>query len=400
MVTSDKCYQNVEQVWGYREEDAMGDYSPYGGSKGAAELAIRSYRNSFFPIPSMSQHGVRLASARAGNVIGGGDWTKDALMVDVVTALHGGEAIRLRSPKALRPWQHVLQCLSGYLTIAAKLLGNDAAKYCSGWNIGPLPGNELPVAELVAYFQTCWKSGTVMDASDPGQPPEAGILRLAIDKAIWELGWRPRWSVYTTLEKTAEWYRKYFEGVATMQSVSLRQIEEYESSLSELTSAADGESMTGLSSFTDRFLRSRVLQRRAHQMIPGGCHTYAKGDDQFPLLAPGFIDYGRGCHVWDVDGNEYIEYGMGCRAVTLGHAFPPVIEAVAEELTRGTNFTRPAAIEIACAEELLGMIQGSRDVQICQGRIDGDDGRPEARTCPDGTGSGRLLQRSSFFCGP
>ncbi|MCK5482906.1 MAG: CDP-glucose 4,6-dehydratase, partial [Gemmatimonadetes bacterium] len=184
MVTSDKCYENVEQVWGYREQDALGEHDPYGGSKGAAEIAIRSYRHSFFPVDRMDQHGVRLASARAGNVIGGGDWTDHALMVDVFESLAAGEPIRIRNPEALRPWQHVLQCLSGYLTIAGKLLGDDAADYCSGWNIGPLPGNELPVAKVVEYFVHCWGEGRYVDASDPDQPPEANLLRLCIDKAI------------------------------------------------------------------------------------------------------------------------------------------------------------------------------------------------------------------------
>ena len=114
------------------------------------------------------------------------------------------------------------------------------------------------------------------------------------------------------------------------------------------------------------FTRSRHLQQASHALIPGGCHTYAKGDDQFPALSPGFIARGRGSHVWDVDGNEFIEYGMGCRAVTLGHAFPRVIQAVAKELEHGTNFSRPAAIELACAEELLGMIPAADMVKFCK----------------------------------
>ncbi len=231
MVTSDKCYENVEQVWGYREQDALGEHDPYGGSKGAAEIAIRSYRHSFFPVDRIDRHGVRLASARAGNVIGGGDWTRHALMVDVFESLAGCEPIRVRSPGALRPWQHVLQCLSGYLTIAGKLLGDDATDYCSGWNIGPLPGNELPVEKVVEFFLQCWGEGSYVDASDPNQPPEANILRLCIDKAIWNLDWRPRWSVYQSLEKAAEWYRAYLENPRDIRSVSLAQIAEYEQAL-------------------------------------------------------------------------------------------------------------------------------------------------------------------------
>lgn len=230
MVTSDKCYENVEQVWGYREEDALGEHDPYGGSKGAAEIAIRSYRHSFFPVHDIKSHGVRLASARAGNVIGGGDWTKDALMVDVVKALSNNDVIRLRSPKALRPWQHVLQCLSGYLTLGSRLLTPQAAEYCSGWNIGPAPGNEIPVQEVVDNFIRHWGFGESIDESDADAPAEANILRLCIDKAIWNLKWRPLWNVHQTLEKTAQWYRAYLDG-EIMSEISLSQIREYEHEL-------------------------------------------------------------------------------------------------------------------------------------------------------------------------
>jgi len=233
LITSDKCYENVEQIWGYREDDAMGEHDPYGGSKGAAELAIRSYRHSFFPTHRLQEHGVRLATARAGNVIGGGDWTKDALLVDVVKSLETNSAVRIRSPQALRPWQHVLQCLSGYLTIASKLLGKDAAEYCSSWNIGPLPGNELSVRDLVEYFLECWGSGEYVDASDKKQPPEANVLRLCIDKAIWKLGWRPCWNVYESLEKTADWYRYYLAEPSNIRAFSIGQIEAYERRLAE-----------------------------------------------------------------------------------------------------------------------------------------------------------------------
>jgi CDP-glucose 4,6-dehydratase len=231
MITSDKCYENLEQVWGYREEDAMGEHDPYGGSKGAAEIAIRSYRHSFFPVERIDQHGVRLASARAGNVIGGGDWTKDALIVDLIRSLEQHQPVRIRSPRARRPWQHVLQCLSGYLAIAERLLGDDAASYCSGWNIGPLPGNELPVQEVVNHFVACWGEGSSIDASDPFQPPEANILRLCIDKAIWKLGWHPCWSVFETLERTADWYRAYLKDPAAIRQVSMEQIEAYQQAM-------------------------------------------------------------------------------------------------------------------------------------------------------------------------
>ena len=231
MVTSDKCYENVEQVWGYREEDALGEHDPYGGSKGAAEIAIRSYRHSFFPVDRINEHGIRLASARAGNVIGGGDWTKHALIVDAFHALAAGRPVEIRSPKALRPWQHVLQCLSGYMTLASKLLTTNDREFCSGWNIGPLPGNELPVQEVVEHFIKCWGSGEYLDSSDPNQLPEANILRLCIDKAIWKLKWRPCWSTYDSLAKTVDWYQAYLQAPNEMRAVSLSQIADYQHAL-------------------------------------------------------------------------------------------------------------------------------------------------------------------------
>jgi CDP-glucose 4,6-dehydratase len=228
-VTSDKCYQNVEQVWGYRETDALGEHDPCGGSKGAAELVIRSYRHSFFPPGQLEKHGVKLASGRAGNVIGGGDFTPHALIVDIVRALAKNQTVPIRSPGAFRPWQHVLQALSGYLTLAARLLESDDPKYCSGWNIGPLPGNELPVRQIVESFLQEWGCGTWEDASDPSQPHEAHILRLAIDKAIWLLDWKPRWTVQETLRHTARWYRQYFQSPKMMRELGLEQIHAYES---------------------------------------------------------------------------------------------------------------------------------------------------------------------------
>ena len=227
-ITSDKCYQNREQVWGYRESDPFGDHDPYGGSKGAAEILIRSYRHSFFPTERLDTHGVKLASGRAGNVIGGGDWTPHALIVDIVRALSQNRPAQIRNAGAFRPWQHVLQALSGYLTLAAKLLESDDPKYCSGWNIGPLPGNELPVRQIVEMFLQEWGSGSWEDVSDVSQPHEAHVLRLAIDKAIWLLGWKPRWTVQEALRQTARWYRRYFETPESMRDLCIEQICAYE----------------------------------------------------------------------------------------------------------------------------------------------------------------------------
>jgi CDP-glucose 4,6-dehydratase len=230
-VTSDKCYENREQVWGYRECDAMGEHDPYGGSKGAAELVIRSYRSSFFQPDMLHRHGVKLASARAGNVVGGGDWTRDALIVDIVQAIAQGRPVRIRNPHALRPWQHVLQALSGYLTLATRLLTSDDAKYQSGWNIGPAPGNEIPVRDIVGLFLREWGDGSWIDGSGGAEPHEANILRLAIDKAIWQLQWRPGWDVRETLRQTVAWYREYHRGHRDMQQVCFDQIAEYEAKL-------------------------------------------------------------------------------------------------------------------------------------------------------------------------
>ena len=232
LVTSDKCYENREQVWGYREDDAMGDHDPYGGSKGAAELVIRSYRDSFFHPSRIDQHGIKIASARAGNVVGGGDWTADALIVDVVKALNANHSISIRSPNAFRPWQHVLQALSGYLTLGAKLLNSNQPELCSGWNIGPLPGNEIPVRDVVDRFIQAWGSGQWINAGDPNAPREAGILRLSIDKTLWNLGWKPGWDVNETIRQTAAWYREHFKDpAASMQSFSLSQIALYEETM-------------------------------------------------------------------------------------------------------------------------------------------------------------------------
>jgi CDP-glucose 4,6-dehydratase len=215
----------------------MGDHDPYGGSKGAAELAIRSYRHSFFPSEKLSRHGVRLASARAGNVIGGGDWTRDALVVDVIAALHAGESVPLRSPGAYRPWQHVLQALDGYLTLAAGLLTRDESDVeplLGGFNVGPLPGHALSVREVVEILFEEWGAGEWTDESDGDHPREAGLLHLAIDKAMAVLGWKPVWDVREALRQTAHWYKEYRDAPdapEAARAIGERQIAEYEAAM-------------------------------------------------------------------------------------------------------------------------------------------------------------------------
>jgi CDP-glucose 4,6-dehydratase len=207
-ITTDKCYENREQVWGYRECDPMGGHDPYSASKGAAEILIASYRRSFFNPADLKQHGVQLASARAGNVIGGGDWARDRIVTDLVAALIADRAPSVRNPHAIRPWQHVLEPLSGYLTLASAMLANADAKWCEGWNFGPVPGTELPVGKLADAFVKAWGKGKWVGRSSAGQLHEASILRLSIEKAGWELGWRPRWTCDEMVDKTAAWYRR------------------------------------------------------------------------------------------------------------------------------------------------------------------------------------------------
>ena len=207
-ITTDKCYENREQVWGYRECDPMGGHDPYSASKGAAELLISSYRRSFFEPARLAAHGVQLASARAGNVIGGGDWAQDRIVTDMVKALQERRPVPVRNPHAIRPWQHVLEPLSGYLTLAAAMLEKPDPAWSSAWNFGPVSGTELPVGELASAFIKAWGAGTWIDQSRPDQPHEASILRLSIEKAGWELGWQPRWSCGEMIQRTANWYRQ------------------------------------------------------------------------------------------------------------------------------------------------------------------------------------------------
>ncbi|MBM4163220.1 MAG: CDP-glucose 4,6-dehydratase [Lentisphaerae bacterium] len=206
-VTTDKCYENREQVWGYRECDPMGGHDPYSASKGAAELLIASYRRSFFASSDLDAHGVQLASARAGNVIGGGDWARDRIVTDMITALMAGRPVPVRNPHAIRPWQHVLEPLSGYLTLASAMQAKPSPHWCESWNFGPVPGTELPVGKLADAFVKAWGKGEWADQSSPDQPHEASILRLSIEKAGWELGWHPRWRCDETVQRTAHWYR-------------------------------------------------------------------------------------------------------------------------------------------------------------------------------------------------
>jgi len=201
-ITSDKCYENREWEYAYRENDAMGGFDPYSASKGCAELVTAAYRSSFLGAGS----GVRVASARAGNVIGGGDWAVDRIVPDCIRALTAGEPIVVRNPDAVRPWQHVLEPLSGYLLLAQRLWQHDGPAFAEGWNFGPLAAGGVPVRELVAGLVSSWGSGSWGIPERVEQPHEANLLRLDCTKAQARLGWQPQWDVATTVARTARWY--------------------------------------------------------------------------------------------------------------------------------------------------------------------------------------------------
>ena len=210
VVTSDKCYENREFERGYSEEDAMGGHDPYSASKGCTEIVTSSYRRSFFPLIEYGkEHTTLLASARAGNVIGGGDWAKDRLIPDIVRAASKNETVFIRSPSAIRPWQHVLESLSGYLILGGKLLDGNA-EFARGWNFGPSEGDELTVAMMVEQLQQHW-GRIVYQRSGEHNPHEANLLKLDSSKAHLNLGWSPVWGIDKTLEMTAKWYRHFYE---------------------------------------------------------------------------------------------------------------------------------------------------------------------------------------------
>lgn len=227
VVTSDKCYENREWLWGYREDEPMGGFDPYSNSKGCAELVVSAYRRSFFHPERHKEHGVALASARAGNVIGGGDWAEDRLVPDVLRALEASQPAIIRSPGAVRPWQHVLEPLSGYLTLAEVLVHQGAA-FAEGWNFGPFDADARPVAGVVESLTQAWGEGATYCVEAPGGAlHEAHLLRLDISKARARLRWRPRWDLGACLTSIVQWHRAYLAG-ADMRDVTLKQIADYE----------------------------------------------------------------------------------------------------------------------------------------------------------------------------
>lgn len=228
VVSSDKCYENREQADGYRETDPMGGHDPYSMSKGATELVVSSYRRSFFDPANIGAHHIALASARAGNVIGGGDWCEDRLVPDIMGALAAGRSIPVRNPGSVRPWQHVLEPLAGYLVLGARM-AEKKGSYCDAYNFGPTLESSRPVREMVQAFIDAWGSGSWDDKSDPNAPHEAVLLRLTVDKALSELGVAPRWNTKATVDATVEWYRAHASGAtgAELRALTLAQIDRY-----------------------------------------------------------------------------------------------------------------------------------------------------------------------------
>jgi CDP-glucose 4,6-dehydratase len=210
-VTSDKCYENREWVWGYRENDRMGGYDPYSSSKGCSELLTHSYRNSYFnPAEYGTNHQTLMASCRAGNVIGGGDWAADRIIPDIMRAADDGEPVEIRNPWATRPWQHVLEPLGGYLLVGKKLIEGNAQVAC-GWNFGPTDEGKISVQQVVEYAKTHWDQIDYRFPENTDGLHEANLLKLDCSKAHSELGWDPVWKSEQTFEKTASWYREFYE---------------------------------------------------------------------------------------------------------------------------------------------------------------------------------------------
>jgi len=227
-VTSDKCYENKEWVWGYRENDPMGGHSPYSSSKGCADLVASAYGRSFFsPEDYGTKHNVALATVRAGNVIGGGDWGADRLIPDCVRALNENEGIPLRRPNAVRPWQHVLEPLGGYLLLGAGLLQGGSA-FGGPWNFGPVDGEIWTVQRVVQEVCKLWGGGNCFRVTED-KLHEAHWLKLDCSKALSKLNWKPKYGVEAALRRTVEWYRKFYSGMdgTEMRRLTSTQIEEY-----------------------------------------------------------------------------------------------------------------------------------------------------------------------------
>jgi CDP-glucose 4,6-dehydratase len=221
-VTSDKCYENREWIYPYRENDAMGGHDPYSSSKGCAELVVSAYRNSYFAPDAIGVHGTAVATVRAGNVIGGGDWSEDRLVPDLVRAFEKGEFPVIRSPGSVRTWQHVLEALAGYLALGERLMRGEAA-FAGAWNFGPSEEGAQPVAGIVAQMAESWGVTSSWHDWDGPIPHEAALLRLDCSKARSELGWRPTLSLDEAIDLIVHWHKEVGNG-GDARNVTLNQI--------------------------------------------------------------------------------------------------------------------------------------------------------------------------------
>jgi len=226
-VTTDKCYENKEWYWGYRESEPMGGHDPYSNSKACAELVTSAYRNSFFNPANYADHHTALATVRAGNVIGGGDWATDRIVPDIIRAINAGKPIIVRNPNAIRPWQHVLEPLSGYLLLAEKLY-NEGVHFAGAWNFGPNDEDAKPVQWVVDQLISLWGSGARWELDTHPQLHEARYLKLDCSKAKAELGWYPHWSLAESLKNVISWY-KAFSNEKDMRNITIQQIESFSS---------------------------------------------------------------------------------------------------------------------------------------------------------------------------
>ena len=231
-ITTDKVYENKERDYAYKETDRLGGHDPYSTSKACAELVISSYCNSFFNTATFGQHQKAIASVRAGNVIGGGDWSEDRLIPDIIKSIAGNKTIVIRNPGAVRPWQHVLEPVFGYLQLAI-LLPTDVKKYGGAWNFGPSNADHLPVLHIAEKAIATWGKGEIDLQVDPDALHEANLLKLDISKAINELKWKPKMDTEKAIERTIAWYKFFYEGNKTASALMEEDISYYQSLLNK-----------------------------------------------------------------------------------------------------------------------------------------------------------------------
>jgi CDP-glucose 4,6-dehydratase len=241
IVTTDKCYENREWEWPYRETDRLGGYDPYSNSKACAELVVAGYRNSFFNPAEYSRHGVAIASVRAGNVVGGGDWAEDRLVPDIIRSFMEHRPVRLRNPRAIRPWQHVLEPLRGYLAVAQSLF-EDGAASGEAWNFGPEHSDAQPVEWIVRKLAESWGEDARWELEETQQPHEAQTLKLDWSKAQSRLGWRPSLQLEDALMMTAEWYKAKLQGqdMRMFTSAQIKHYEEHCPSINKIKAKSSG----------------------------------------------------------------------------------------------------------------------------------------------------------------